>query len=242
MKDLSKRNTETELMDDLSLDLKQLNKVLLDIDQANRFLNGNQLTLEALDKLLIDKNGKSYTVLDMGCGNGSMLRNVVLWSRKKQISLKCIGVDLNEKSLMIAREQSKNFPEIEYFKQDILTLRPDELPCDILLCTLTMHHFRNAQIPQFLTQFSKLSRIGFIINDLRRSSVAYQLFKVFSAIFIQTDIAKKDGLTSIASGFIKKELEAFAKGLPQMKHTIQPKWAYRYVWVALQKRPIEIYE
>ena len=232
MGDFSKRSTETELMDDLSLDQTELKKVLLDIDRANSFLNGNNLTVKAVHNLIRDKNNESYTILDMGCGNGSMLRTLVLWSRKHHFNLKCIGVDLNEKSLEIAREQSLKFPEIQYVKQNILELEQDELQCDILLCTLTMHHFKNHEIPQFLNQFSKLSRIGFIINDLQRSALSYQLFKLFSTIFIRTNIAKQDGLTSIKSGFLKKELQAFAAELPKMKHSITKKWAFRIVWVA----------
>ncbi|CAM3379768.1 methyltransferase domain-containing protein [Zobellia roscoffensis] len=237
MSDFLKRSVEPELMDDLSLDQTLLKKVLLDIDHANRFLNGNNLTIQALDSLISGKNKESYTILDMGCGDGSMLRAVVLWARKQNIGITCIGVDLNDKSLEIASEESKHFPEIQYWKQDILQLKPDKLECDILLCTLTMHHFKNDQIPQFLEQFSKLSRIGFIINDLHRSALAYQLFKLFSAIFIRTDIAKSDGLISIKSGFKMNELLALSKNLPKMKHTINWKWAFRYVWVAQQKRP-----
>ncbi|SIS70742.1 Methyltransferase domain-containing protein [Zobellia uliginosa] len=232
MADFLKRNRETELMDDLSLDETRLNAVLLDIDRANRLLNGNNLTIKALGALISEHPRESYTILDMGCGNGSMLRSVVLWARRRKISIACIGVDLNGKSLVLAREQSRDFPEITYLKQDILALRPDELPCDILLCTLTMHHFKDEQIPRFLDQFSKLGRIGFIINDLQRSVWAYYLFKVFSTIFIRTDIAKRDGLTSIKSGFVKGELEAFAKELPQMRHSIEQKWAFRYLWLA----------
>jgi len=238
MIDFNKRCADTELMDDLSLNKSHLKQILFDIDSANRFLNGNNLTILAIHELIKGLNQKSYTILDMGCGNGSMLRSVVLWARKHSILFECTGVDLNEKSLAIAREASSDFPEIRYIKQDILELQPDELPCDILLCTLTVHHFNNEQIPQFLKQFSKLSRIGFIINDLQRSPLAYQLFKVFSAIFMRTDIAKKDGLTSIQSGFKKEELKSFSEKIPEMEHDIAWKWAFRYVWVAQQKRPI----
>ena len=167
----------------------------------------------------------------MGCGEGSMLREVAHFFRNEKIKVRLIGMDLNEQAIAMGRERSKSYPEISFMQQDILQLTEEDLTCDILLCTLTMHHFRCEQIPQFLEQFVKLSTIGVVINDLQRSRLAYYLFKGFSAIFIRTKIAKHDGLISVRSGFTKKELIAFSKKLPQVKHSIRWKWAFRYVWM-----------
>ncbi|NNE78346.1 MAG: methyltransferase domain-containing protein, partial [Pricia sp.] len=180
--------------------------------------------------------------LDMGCGDGTMLKKVAIWARKEGFKVDCIGIDFNEKGLDLARKASADFPEIQYMKQDILTLRPEKLKCDILICTLTMHHFYDEEIPIFLEQFAKLAHIGIVINDLQRSPVAYHLFRVFSAIFVRTKIAKHDGLVSVRRGFTKPELIAFSKSLPSMEHDIRWKWAFRYVWVMRTKRLTEIYE
>ncbi len=242
MADFSKRNRDSELMDDGGVDENILREVLYDIDRSNRILGGNRITLNEVERLIREYPQESYTILDMGCGNGSMLREIVKLGRRRGIAIKAIGIDLSEKGLDIAKAASSEFPEIHYLKQDILALTPDDLKCDILVCTLTVHHFNDENIPVFLEQFIKLAHIGVVINDLQRSALAYQLFKGFSAIFIRTNIAKHDGLISIKSGFTKAELERFAKDLPSVAHEIQWKWAFRYVWVMRTQRLNGAYE
>ena len=227
----SERSTEQELMDDPDIDAITLREVLKDINRSNAMLNGNSITLKAISKLLKMYPKNHYTIVDMGCGDGTMLKEVALFLRQKNINANLIGVDLNAKSIALARELTQDLPEIQFMQQDILALKASDLECDILLCTLTMHHFKNKEIPVFLCQFVKLAGIGVIINDLQRSTIAYYLFKCFSLIFIRTKIAKNDGLISIKSGFFKRELQAFAKQLPDQKHDIRWKWAFRYVWI-----------
>ncbi|WP_149275835.1 methyltransferase domain-containing protein [Pareuzebyella sediminis] len=242
MTDFSKRSAEQEWMDDLSVEKGVLEKVLTDIDRVNRFLGGSTITIEGVSNLITDDYKKSYTILDVGCGNGFLLRKLVQWARQRHIELRCIGIDLNVKSLELAKVLSADFPEITYQEQDVLALKPSELECDILLCTLTMHHFLNRDIPIFLKQFTTLAQIGIVINDLQRSALAYHLFKVFSAIFIRSKIAKHDGLVSIQRGFLKEELQDFTHELPMMEHDIRWRWAFRYVWVMRHKRLRTHYE
>lgn len=235
MSDFSVRNRETESMDDPGLRQSVLEKVFWDIDRTNRLLKGNRITVRAVEQLIREVPQESYTILDMGCGNGSMLRQVVQLGKRLGVKIEAIGIDLSEKSLKIARAASSDFPQIRYFKQDILTLDANDLNCDILLCSLTMHHFHDENIPVFLKQFTHLAHMGIVINDLQRSPIAYHLFKGFSAIFIRTKIARRDGLISIKSGFTRTELEDFAKNLPVVSHDIRSKWAFRYVWVMRTK-------
>lgn len=235
--DLSHRSTEPELMDDPRIKLNVLREVLYDISNVNKILNGNGITIKAVAKLLSDHPKTSYTFLDFGCGDGSMLREVALFCRKNQINAKLTGVDLNEKTIQIARESSKNFPEIQYMKQDVLELDVLKYNCDIVLCTLTLHHFTNEEIVTFTQKTAALAALGVIVNDLHRSKPAYYLYKGFSAIFIKTKIAKYDGLISIKRGFTKNDLTIFSKKLPMSEHKIKWKWAFRYVWVITPKRP-----
>ncbi|MGB5204494.1 methyltransferase domain-containing protein [Eudoraea sp.] len=240
--DLRYRNTESELMDDPNVAIDTLQQVFKDINMSNRFLGGNAITLGEVCELIKEFPAEQYTIVDMGCGDGETLRKLAIYFRKTDVDVVLIGLDLSEKALSIGRTLSVDFPEITFLKQDILTLKPMDLNCDILLCTLTMHHFSNEQIPLFLSQFAKLANIGVIINDLQRSALAYYLFKGFSAIFIKTKIAKHDGLISIKSGFKKQDLISFSKDLPHATHTINWKWAFRYVWVMQTAQLSQSYE
>ena len=230
------RNTDSEMMDNPDVSMQTLRMVFEDINTSNRLLGGSSITVGKVRELVRECPKQQYTIVDMGCGDGDTMRVLAKYFRKANIAVELIGLDLSDKAIAIGRELSVNFPEISFIKQDVLTLNPLDFKCHILLCTLTMHHFSNEQIPVFLSKFIKLATIGVVVNDLQRSALAYYLFKGFSAIFIKTKIAKHDGLISIKSGFTKKDLSAFSKNLHQVRHTINWKFAFRYVWVIRTSR------
>lgn len=229
--DFTIRNTEPEWMDDPDIGKDILNDVLKDVSRVNLLLGGNRITIKAITQLIRRYPRECYTILDVGCGDGNILRTAADYCRKHKINAKFTGIDLSEQALDIAREKSKGYHEIEFYRQDILSLPQSDLACDIILCTLTMHHFRSSQIPLFLKSFAEKAAFGVVINDLQRSRMAYYLFKVFSSIFIRTSMARRDGLISIRSGFTRGELHKFAHDLPRVHHTILWKWAFRYVWI-----------
>lgn len=229
--DLSKRSNQPELMDSFEEPLESIQKVFEDINRVNHLLGGNKITIKAVQKLMDEHPKKEYILVDMGCGDGNMLRELAIHFRKKQVKARFIGIDLNKNALSIAEKYSKEFPEITYSYQDILAIDETNFQCDILINTLTMHHFTDAQVVIFLKKFIKLANLGVVINDLQRSKLAYYLFYLFSRIFITTKIAKIDGLISIRRSFIKKELIAYAQNLSETQHQISWKWAFRYLWV-----------
>ncbi len=235
MMDFSHRSTVLELMDDPLMDASKYREAYADINNCNKLLGGYNITINAVLALLSKNEKESYTILDMGCGDGEMLRKLSKALRKKGIIAKLIGIDLRDDVLAIAKDNSEGYPDIEFVKQDILTLEAT-FDCDVLLCTLTMHHFTDQQIAVFTKKFVELAKLGAVINDLERSWLSYQLFKVFSAIIIKTSIAKTDGLISISKGFRRKELWNYAQKLKNASHSITWKWAFRYVWIMKPNR------
>lgn len=223
-------------MDDPNLDRESYKKAYHDINRCNTLLGGANITLKAIKKLMHSHPKKSYTIFDMGCGDGYMLRKVSQEFENQDVDLKLIGIDLRDDVIAIAEEASCSFPNISFQKSDIMNLNRVQ-NCDILLCTLTMHHFEDDEIEKFATRFGELAKIGVIINDLQRSKLAYGLFKLFSFFFIKTQIAKEDGLISISKSFHKKELQRLADKISGLKHTIEWKWAFRYLWTM---EPIQI--
>lgn len=236
MIDWTRRNEQAEIMDDFKGSVSELKIILNDITRVNRILGGNKITVNAVFKLIEEVSKESYTILDMGCADGSMLRNIALEARKRYITVHLIGVDLNRDALTLATKLSEGYPEISYREMDILTADFSDFECDIVTTTLTMHHFPDIEILKFIEQFERLSSLGIVINDLQRSRLAYSLFRLFSMVFIKTKTARIDGLISISKGFKRKDLEGYALKLPSLEHNITWKWAFRYIWVMRKQR------
>jgi 2-polyprenyl-3-methyl-5-hydroxy-6-metoxy-1,4-benzoquinol methylase len=226
------RTDAPEIMDDFELEGDVLKDALDKIAQINQFLGGNKLTLKSVAKLLkkhTDLN--SITIVDVGCGNGDMLRKLADFGLKNNLKFELIGVDANRFTVNYAIDLSKEYSNISYRCQDIFGKSFSELKYDIVLCTLTLHHFKNNDIIKLLTLFDKNSKLGFVINDLHRNSIAYRLFQVLCFVFRMNKMSREDGLISILRGFKKQELVAFSKKLRFENYSIQWKWAFRYQWI-----------
>ena len=226
------RSNEIEIMDDFTLEGETLRDALDKIARINQLLGGNQLTLQGV-KQLISKTPKNseITILDVGCGNGDMLRTIAEFGSKHKLNFNLIGIDANNFTIKLARELSGNYPNICYQCEDVFSKPFSKLKYDIVLCTLTLHHFKEDEIIKLMTVFNLNSSIGIVINDLHRSAFAYRLFQGLCYIFRLNSMSKIDGLTSILRGFKKAELVSFSKKLNFSNYTILWRWAFRYQWI-----------
>ena len=234
--DTTYRTQETEIMDDFFLEGKELQEALDKIASINRLLGGNKLTLHGLKTLLKKSDAtKTITIADIGCGNGDMLRMLANYGKKNNLNLTLIGIDANAFTINYARKLSTEYPNIEYVCVDIFSEDFSAIEYDIVLCTLTLHHFSNEEILNIMSTFNKNANIGIVINDLHRSKLAYRLFEKVCAVFKLNKMSREDGLVSILRGFKKKELENVSKKLDLQNYTINWKWAFRYQWIIAKK-------
>jgi 2-polyprenyl-3-methyl-5-hydroxy-6-metoxy-1,4-benzoquinol methylase len=226
------RSDDSEIMDNFQLEGDALKEALDKIAQINQLLGGNKLTLKGVAKLLKKiPDSKRITIVDVGCGNGDMLRKLADFGYQNNLNLELIGIDANKFTVNYAADLSKGYSNIAYRCEDIFDKSFSELKYDIVLCTLTLHHFKNDEIVKLLGLFNKKSKLGFVVNDLHRNAFAYRLFQALCFVFRLNKMSREDGLTSILRGFKKEELTAFSEKLGFKKYSIQWKWAFRYQWI-----------
>ena len=226
------RTDEPEIMDDFSLEGDELRDALDKIAKINQLLGGNKLTLNGLKTFLSKKDkNRLFTIIDVGCGNGDMLRKIADFGNENGYNFNLIGIDANAFTINHAITLSTKYKNISYLCEDIFTIDSTKIKCDVVLCTLTLHHFKDDEIVEILNVFKKAANLGIVINDLQRSAIAYRLFQLLCVTFQLNKMSREDGLISILRGFKKKELIAFSEKLNFKNYTIQWKWAFRYQWI-----------
>lgn len=228
--DTTYRSQEEEIMDDLDMTGDILIDSLDKIATVNQWLGGNRLTVQAVLELLKNQpKDKIITIVDLGCGNGDMLRVLSKVGKQKGYNLKLIGIDANQTTIDYAIKLSTDYNDIEYMKQDVLSEAFDAVTYDIALSTLFLHHFENETASKLIQTLERRATIGVIINDLHRHAMAYYLFQLVT-IFDSNQMMKEDGKLSVLRAFKRKDFEEFANKL-KSKSRIRWKWAFRYQWI-----------
>ena len=228
--DTTYRSNATEIMDDFSMKGELLRDTLDKLGKINKWLGGNRVTLNGVAQLLAGKpKDRTYTIIDLGCGHGDILRLVADYGKKHGYTFQLIGVDANEDAIDYATDLSKPYDNLSFKALDIFSEAFQQLDYDIVLSTLFLHHFNQDEIEQLLRQLTQKAQIGIVVNDLHRSRIAYALFRLLG-LTISNHMIVQDGLTSILRAFKRKELEAISKTL-KLKSQIHWKWAFRYQWL-----------
>ena len=224
------RTDKEELMDDFSIGGDLLRDTLDKLENINRWLGGNLMTVKALKKVLKNHpKEQELTIADIGCGHGDILRDVAKFGRKNGYKMKLIGMDANPTAIAYANELSTEFPELSFKTEDIFSEAFKNRKFDVVLATLFLHHFKEAQLTSFLGNTLKQTKIGIVVNDLHRHKLAYYLFMLLS-VFIKNNMIIEDGLTSVLRGFKRNELAHISNKL-KVKPQISWKWAFRFQWI-----------
>jgi 2-polyprenyl-3-methyl-5-hydroxy-6-metoxy-1,4-benzoquinol methylase len=231
MVDTRFRSEAPEIMDDFSMEGEILRDALDKIAAINKLLGGNKVTLDAVrTSIQAQPTGTVISILDVGCGNGDMLRTLADYARRHRLQFKLHGIDANAFTIRHAAQLSADYAEISYSSKDIFDYDL-QTRYDIILCTLTLHHFKDPQLLELVQYFKNQSNLGVVVNDLHRSALAYYLFKLICALFGLNDMSREDGLVSILRGFKRQDLEAYSRALQLKKYSIRWKWAFRYQWI-----------
>ena len=201
---LAERRVASELMDDPALGAETYHAVLADLAKVNRVTFAYRPTLSFLGRALRHKT--SFKLLDVGFGDGDMLRQVARWARKRGIAAELTGIDLNARSRAAAEAVASPGAPIRYLTGDYADLAGERFDC--VISSLVAHHMSEAELRQFVRFMESEARAGWFVNDLHRHGFAYTAWPILSGLMRWHRIVRTDGHTSIARSFRPPEWQA----------------------------------
>lgn len=194
-------------MDGSDYSLEELVENLADLRRVNRYLGGQSALMRRLFPLIESLGGRSVSLLDIGTGSADIPQMIVAWARARGISLDFVVLDLNEVAAREARMLTSHYPEIRVIQADALNLPFADRSFDFVIASLFLHHFTTREAAQLIKGFSRMARVAFLINDLRRHPVAYYSIKLLTRIFTRNRLVRNDAAVSVLRGFSQSDIE-----------------------------------
>jgi 2-polyprenyl-3-methyl-5-hydroxy-6-metoxy-1,4-benzoquinol methylase len=208
---LTKRAIAEELMDADDLDAATYAMVVRDLATVNTITLARRPTLDFLDRIVFrhDPMRGAIRILDVGYGDGDMLRRIARWAAGIGQAVDLVGIDLNPRSEIAARASTPSTLKIEYRTGDYADLAGK--PWDVIISSLVAHHMTHDQLIAFLRFMDAHAKSGWFINDLHRHGFAYVGFPLLATLMRWHAIVKHDGHLSIARSYRPSEWAAILK-------------------------------
>lgn len=202
---IGERIHQRERLDAPALDEEELHRSLDDLEAVNRWLGGYR----ALRLHLEDLAAGDLHVLDVGAGDGATLRHL---HDRAPPGWHFVGVDAHRQIVRIARERTESRRRIGMVRGDGLDLPFSAGAFDVVLCTLTLHHFGDAGAVKLLREMGRVCAGRILVNDLERSFFHYLgALLLARTVWRRSPVTRHDGPISVRRSFRPDELLGLAR-------------------------------
>jgi 2-polyprenyl-3-methyl-5-hydroxy-6-metoxy-1,4-benzoquinol methylase len=209
--DMRHRNTtDKEKMDRADADVDQLLRTIRQFQWINVLFSASRRLLREHFFPVMEQDPKRvYTLLDVGAGGCDIATWVAREARSRGLKLDITALDNDPRILPIACRSARDWPEIRILEGNALDF--SELGSfDFIFSNHFLHPLDWDEIRIFLRQVLARTRLGFVMNDLMRSRMAYLGCTVLLGLSARRSFAFHDGRLSIRRGFLPGELRDFA--------------------------------
>lgn len=202
------RREATELMDEPGQDPVELAANLRDIRRVNRLGGGTAAVLSELPALLsLVPPDREASVLDLGTGSGDIPLAIARWGRRHRRQVRIVASDFSDDILAAASPVVAGEPAIELAHYDARAVHLPDRSFDVVLCSMTLHHFPPDDAVAVLSEMHRLSRHGFVLNDLARSWHGYAGAWLSSRLATRNRMTRHDAPLSVLRAYTPTELE-----------------------------------
>jgi 2-polyprenyl-3-methyl-5-hydroxy-6-metoxy-1,4-benzoquinol methylase len=226
---LARAPVGAELLDDPDADPAVVAESLRNIARSNRWLGGWAAVRFGLERLLADQPaGARLTLLDIGTGAGDLPLRAARWAAARGVQLVPVGLERNGAAATLALRHGL---PTAIACAGALPVR--DRGVDIVLVSQLAHHLAPGEVARLVRACDRAARVGVVISDLRRSTVAALGFPLVARLLRFDPVTRVDGVTSIRRGYRPAELTALlSEGGVQAEVRTRPGWRIVAVWPA----------
>jgi SAM-dependent methyltransferase len=172
--------------------------------------------------------GRPLRVLDLACGGGDVVVALSRRARRAGLPLEIHGCDRSPVALEHGRRLARRRGSgARFFERDVLA-GPLPEGYDLLCSSLFLHHLHHAQAVALLSAMAGAAEALFV-QDLRRTRLGWALAGVTLHTLARSDVARVDGLRSVAGAFSVEEAEAMAAEAGLSGAVVTRCWPQRFV-------------
>jgi len=223
---LLKKYSQPELMDDFSIQDDRIDLALRELRLINYFLGGNTGSKRGISKMISNLQPEKVYLLDAGSGSSDVLDDL----KKKHRTVQIISLDRNKRVCNFIKKNNNFKPMVVC--GDAINLPFKNKSIDIIHTSLFLHHFDSQNLKNILRKFNDVAKQGIVINDLRRSLLAFLGIKILTLLFSRSELVKSDAPISVRKGFVKSELTGLLNEMQFSTYEIGRKWAFRWLVTA----------
>ena len=228
MPSFAARSNELEQMEAPGIPETTLVDVLNDLSRANALTFARPPTLGWLARATRSlPRGSSFTLLDVGYGQGDMLRAIWRWAKRRGLEPRLTGVDLSPWSASAAEAATDPAWGIRYVTGDVFDYAPPE-GVDFVVSSLVAHHMPDDVLTRFIGWMEASARRGWFINDLHRHPLAYYGFWALSRATLLHPIVQHDGCVSVTRAFTKDDWERLLAQSGAPRAAIEVAWRFPF--------------
>lgn len=198
---------ERELMDEDQPVSPELISDLENLQRLNRWFGSYALIDHFLERWL--RPGHQVSLLDLCTATGDIPRHIIDWARARAVAVRIDAVDFQASTLALAEAQCASYPEIELICADVARFVP-ERAYDYVFCSLTLHHFSDADAVALLRRVRTFARKAVLIADVERSDFSIIGIYLLTALVFRHPMTRHDGRLSMRRAFAGAELKALA--------------------------------
>ena len=224
--DTPPRRDVPELIDDDTQPYADFRASMSDVRRVNRFLGGTAAVIGQAKHWLLSAKRRNASqnapvgtspaplrFLDVATGSADIPAALLQLAQRLNVPVEIVGLDYSPPILRYAREEAGHLSGLRLVRGDAFRLPFADNSFDYALCSLAFHHWGLEGSIAALREMERVTRRGWLVNDLRRASSAWHLIRFVMRFAHVNRLTRHDAPASVLRAYSLDEYASMPRAL-----------------------------